>query len=81
MIIVKKVLIFQISERTKSTSPIVDKYSTIQLAEQLTFVHHTLLSIIPARYEYFHVILPVYHAFAVDSFFGADTSLTGRTKL
>lgn len=38
------------SERTKLSSPITDKFSTLHLAEQLTFIHHTLLSTIPARY-------------------------------
>jgi len=41
--------IFQLNNRTKSTSPIVEKYPPMQLAEQLTYVHHTLLSVIPAR--------------------------------
>lgn len=37
------------NERAKSNSPIVDKISTLQLAEQLTLISHTLLSLIPAR--------------------------------
>ncbi|XP_065059652.1 ras-specific guanine nucleotide-releasing factor 2-like isoform X2 [Rhopilema esculentum] len=43
------ILLPTVSERTKSGSPIAEKFSTLQLAEQLTYIHHTLLSIIPAR--------------------------------
>eukprot|EP00794_Sanderia_malayensis_P009753 gene9753-10750_t len=45
----KLILHPQSSERGKSNSPIADKISTLELAEQLTYINHSLLAMIPAR--------------------------------